>query len=157
MLFKFSAHSFSDGNLNNELTNSKNFPPLQIILTMSDNLPMRIGFTKKGDMTDYEWYLLLAENGHRSYQYRLAIEINSKSLKSDRLVQTYKWLCLSALLGDIAAREIAQFVYLGMSQDEIFLADKLVEAWIEDKFDSFELIDTTGWSKELRHFMNHSI
>lgn len=118
---------------------------------------MSIGLTKKGDMTDYEWYLLLAENGHRSYQYRLAIEINSKSLKSDRLVQSYKWLCLSALLGEASAKEIAQFLYIGMSAEEIFLADKLVEEWIEEKFDSVELKDTSGWSKELRQFMNHSV
>lgn len=117
---------------------------------------MSIGLTKKGDMTDYEWYLLLAENGHRSYQYRLAIEINSKSRKSDRLIETYKWLCLSALLGENGAKEIAQFVYIGMSPDEIFQADKLVEEWIEDKSDSIEMKDTTGWSQELRQFMNHS-
>jgi TPR repeat protein len=117
---------------------------------------MSIGLTKKGDMTDYEWYSLLAENGHRSYQYRLAIEINSNSLKSDRLVQSYKWLCLSALLGEAGAKEIAQFLYIGMSAEEIFLADKLVEEWIEEKFDSVELKDTSGWSKELRQFINHS-
>jgi hypothetical protein len=116
---------------------------------------MSIGLTKKGDMTDYEWYLLLAENGHRSYQYRLAIEINSKSLKTDRLIQTYKWLCLSALLGETAAKEIAQFIYLGMTSDEIYLADKLVEEWIEEKFDSSDLKDKTGWSKELREFLEN--
>lgn len=117
---------------------------------------MNIGLTKKDDMTDYEWYLLLAENGHRSYQYRLATEINSKSLKPDRLVHVYKWLCLSALLGETAAKEIAQFIYLGMSSDEILRADKQVKDWIEEKVDSLELKDTTGWSKELRQFMNHS-
>ncbi len=120
------------------------------------SISISIGQTKKGDMTDYEWYLLLAENGHRSYQYRLAIEINSKSLKSDRLIQSYKWLCLSALLGEVGAKEIAQFIYLGMSVDEISLADKLVEEWIEEKSDSVGLKDTSGWSKELRKFMNHS-
>lgn len=114
---------------------------------------MSIGLTKKGDMTDYEWYLLLAENGHRSYQYRLAIEINSKSRKSDRLVETYKWLCLSALLGENGAKEIAQFVYIGMSPVEIVTADKLVEKWIEDKFLEEMNPDKSGWSKELREFV----
>ena len=117
---------------------------------------MNIGFTKKGDMTDYEWFLLLAENGQCSYQYRLAIEINSQSQKSDRLIQTYKWLCLAALLGEVRAKEIAEFIYIGMSANEIFLADKLVEEWIEEKCGSIEVKDTTGWSKELQNFINQS-
>jgi hypothetical protein len=124
---------------------------------MSDNLQMNIGLTKKGDMTDYEWFLLLAENGHCFYQYRLAIEINSKSLKPNRLIQTYKWLCLSALLGETGAKEIAQFLYLGMSSEEIYMADKLIEEWIEEKFEPAKGKDTSGWSKELRIFMNNSI
>ena len=115
---------------------------------------MNIGQTKKGDMTDYEWFLLLAENGHSSYQYRLAIEINSKSKSSDRLVQTYKWLFLSVLLSGNQSKEIIDFVYLGMSSEEIHLADTLIEAWIEDKFESEPSRDRTGWSKELIKFMN---
>ncbi len=129
---------------------------LTLELSAITNLTMNIGLTKKGDMTDYEWFLLLAENGHCSYQYRLAIEINSQSRKSDRLIQTYKWLCLAALLGESRSKEIAQFIYLGMSSDEIFLADKLVEEWIEEKCDSIDVKDTSGWSKELRNFINQS-
>jgi len=116
---------------------------------------MNAGLTKKGDLTDYEWFLLLAENGHCSYQYLLATEINSKSQKADRLIQTYKWLCLAALLGETRAKEIAQFTYLGMTSNEIALADKLVEKWIEDKFGSIGEKDTSGWSKELRQFFNN--
>jgi hypothetical protein len=123
---------------------------------MSDNLQMNIGLTKKGDMTDYEWFLLLAENGHCSYQYLLAIEINSKSLKSDRLIQTYKWLCLSALLGQTGIKEIIQFAYLGMTLNEVAIADKLAEEWIEEKFESLEGRDTSGWSKELKKFLGIS-
>jgi hypothetical protein len=40
-----------------------------------------------------------------------------------------------------------------MTSDEIYLADKLVEEWIEEKFDSEDLKDKTGWSKELREFL----
>lgn len=101
--------------------------------------------------------MLLSENGHRSYQYRLAIEINSKSLKTVRLVHTYKWLCLSALFGETVAKEIAQFIYLGMTSDEIYLDDKLVEEWIEEKFDSEDFKDKTGWPKELREFLENQV
>lgn len=114
---------------------------------------MNIVQTKKGNMTDYEWFLLLAENGHCSYQYRLAIEINSKSKNPDRLVQTYKWLFLSVLLSGNQSKEVIDFVYLGMSADEIHVADTLIEAWIEDKFVSEPSRDRSGWSKELIKFM----
>ena len=113
---------------------------------------MSIGLTKKGDMTDYEWFLLLAENGHSSYQYRLAIEINSKSKNSDRLVQSYKWLVLSILLGENRSKEILDFIYLGMSSEEINLADSLIDSWIEDKFESKPNQDRSGWSSELKKF-----
>jgi len=117
---------------------------------------MKIGSLKKGEMTDYEWFLLLAENGHSSYQYRIAIEINARSIKPDRLIQTYKWLCLSSLLGESRSQEIAQFIYLAMSAEEILLADKLVEDWVEEKFESIQIKDTSGWSQELLQFVKNS-
>ena len=117
---------------------------------------MSIGVTKKGDMTDYEWFLLLAENGHSSYQYRLAIEINSKSKNSDRLVQSYKWLVLSILLGENRSKEILDFFYLGMSSEEINLADSLIDSWIEDKFESKPNQDRSGWSSELKKFTSEA-
>jgi hypothetical protein len=115
---------------------------------------MNIGLTKKGDMTDYEWFLLLAENGHCSYQYRLAAEIHAKSLRCDRLVQTYKWLCLASLLGDKRAKDVVDFVYLGMSSNDIDLGNKLLDEWIEDKFESESCRDKSGWSSELKKFLN---
>ena len=114
---------------------------------------MSIGLIKKGDMTDYEWFLLLAENGHSSYQYRLAIEINSKSKNSDRLVHAYKWLFLSVLLSESRSKETLDFIYLGMSPVEIARADKLVEDWVENKFDLDPNSDKSGWSLELKKFV----
>ena len=115
---------------------------------------MSIGFTKKGDMTDYEWYLLLAENGHCSYQYQLASEIHSKSQRQDRIVQTYKWLCLSLFLGDLRAKEVCNFVYLGMTAEEIEQGNMLVDAWIEDKFECEPSRDKSGWSSELNKLVD---
>lgn len=117
---------------------------------------MEIGDIKKGDMTDFEWFLLLAENGHSSYQYILAAEIFCKNVRPDKNIQAYKWLFLSALLGEPRAREVADFVCLGMSEMEIVAGDKLVENWLEDKFESGNEIDKSGWSKELRMFLQSS-
>lgn len=114
---------------------------------------MNIGDIKKGDMTDFEWFLLLAENGHCSYQYILASEFFCKSVKPDRNIQIYKWLFLAALLGESRAREVVDFVYLGMSEAEIVAGDKLVEDWLENKFEPGSEIDKSGWSKELWMFL----
>ena len=117
---------------------------------------MNIGQTKKDELTDYEWILLLAENGHRSYQYFLASEIHSKSQLPDRIIQTYKWIFLSSLLGETRAKEVAHFVYLGMSQTQINFSEKLIEEWISDKINADENRDKSGWSKELKAFLEES-
>jgi hypothetical protein len=117
---------------------------------------MNLEQTINDNLTDYEWILFQAENGHSSYQYFLASEIHSKSQLSDRIIQTYKWIFLAYLLGEAKAKEVAHFVYLGMSQTQINCSEKLIEEWISDKANADEKRDKSGWSKELITFLEES-
>jgi hypothetical protein len=42
-----------------------------------------------------------------------------------------------------------------MSPEDIYMADKLVEEWIEEKCEPAKGKDKSGWSKELVFFMNN--
>ena len=60
----------------------------------------------------------------------------------------------SSFLGDLRAKEVCNFVYLGMTAEEIELGNMLVDAWIDDKFEYEPSRDKSGWSSELKKLVD---
>jgi len=118
---------------------------LEVTETKTNAQKMRADFD-----SDYSWHEFLAENGHCSFQYFFAADINADSSHPNRLVNVYKWLLLSALYGELRSNEILPFVMIKMSEEELRVANKLVDDWQKAKSQEINDGDISGWSQELR-------
>lgn len=109
--------------------------------------------TNKIDAEEFDRYELLAENGHPTYQYFFSAAINSTSNYPDRLVQAYKWIFLSILLGEKHYKDVLSFLAHTMSTEEIARAGLLAEDWLSNKFDEDNEQAKTKWSQSLKRLI----
>ena len=111
------------------------------------------GWVKKGDMSDFEWFEFLADNGHSYYQNLLSALIIASDTYVDRQVHAFKWAFLASVLDRESWGRSLDFLYAGLTPDQIDRGYLLVDSWVGDKCeDEFEQ-DKTGWSSELKEFM----
>jgi hypothetical protein len=97
---------------------------------------------------DWEEFHRLAKYGHSGFQYFLASQIITASDYPNRRVEAYKWASLAVLLGESFAEEVPNFLRLSMSEEEIELANQLVEDWFESAVESIQAGEghEEGWS-----------
>jgi len=97
---------------------------------------------------DWERFHHLAQYGHSGFQYFLASQIIASDEYPNRRVEAYKWASLAVLLGESFAEEVPNFLRLSMSEQEIELANQLVEDWLENAVESIRAGEghAEGWS-----------
>ena len=78
---------------------------------------------------DWERFHHLAQYGHSSFQYFLAAQIIGSDDYPNRRVEAYKWASLAVILGESFAQEIPNFLRQSMSEQEIDMANQLIEDW----------------------------
>ena len=67
-----------------------------------------------------------------------------------RVTDAYKWLFIATFLENKRAEELAAFIRMGMSEDQVIEAEAKIKLWIEAKTEQLLDMKTTDWSKELR-------
>ena len=97
---------------------------------------------------DWDRFHHLAQYGHSGFQYFLAARIAGADSYPNRRVEAYKWAGLAFLLGESFAEEISNFLRLSMSDQEIELANQLIEDWFSNAIQSIQAGQgkTQGWS-----------
>ena len=78
---------------------------------------------------DWERFHRLAQYGHSSFQCFLASQIIASDDYPNRRVEAYRWASLAVLLGESFAQEIPNFLRQSMSEQEIDMANQLIEDW----------------------------
>ena len=78
---------------------------------------------------DWERFHRLAQYGHSSFQCFLASQIIASDDYPNRRVEAYRWASLAVLLGESFAQEIPNFIRQSMSEQEIDMANQLIEDW----------------------------
>lgn len=96
----------------------------------------------------WEQFHRLAHYGHSSFQYFLAAQIIASDNYPNRRVEAYRWASLAVLLGESYAEEIPNFLYQSMSEQEIELANQLIEDWFGNAIESIRSGEglNEGWS-----------
>ena len=78
---------------------------------------------------DWDRFHHLAKYGHSGFQYFLAAHIIASVDYPNHRVEAYKWASLAVLLGETFAKEIPNFLRQSMSEQEINMANQLIEDW----------------------------
>jgi hypothetical protein len=81
---------------------------------------------------DWERFHRLAQYGHSGFQYFLAAQIIGSNNYPNRRVEAYRWASLAVLLGESFAQEIPDFLRQSMSEQEIDMANQLIEDWFSN-------------------------
>ena len=81
---------------------------------------------------DWERFHRLAQYGHSGFQYFLAAQIIGSDDYPNRRVEAYRWASLAVLLGESFAQEIPNFLRQSMSEQEIDMANQLIEDWFSN-------------------------
>lgn len=82
----------------------------------------------------FEEMLHFADRGNSSIQNFLAMAINANTNYPDRLVEAYKWVCISHMMGDsLSPFELSSFLSGGLTKEETDRAHALVDEWWERK------------------------
>ncbi len=81
---------------------------------------------------DWERFHRLAQYGHSGFQYFLAAQIIGSDDYPNRRVEAYRWASLAVLLGESFAQEIPDFLRQSMSEQEIDMANQLIEDWFSN-------------------------
>jgi hypothetical protein len=97
---------------------------------------------------DWERFHRLAQYGHSSFQCFLASQIIASDDYPNRRVEAYRWASLAVLLGESFAQEIPNFLRQSMSEQEIDMANQLIEDWFSKATVSIRAGEgqTEGWS-----------
>ena len=97
---------------------------------------------------DWERFHRLAQYGHSGFQYFLAAQIIGSDDYPNRRVEAYRWASLAVLLGESFAQEIPNFLRQSMSEQEIDMANQLIEDWFSNAAKAIRAgeIHTHGWS-----------
>jgi len=97
---------------------------------------------------DWERFHRLAQYGHSGFQYFLAAQIIGSDDYPNRQVEAYRWASLAVLLGETFAQEIPNFLRQSMSEQQIDMANQLIEDWFSNATVSIRVGEgqAEGWS-----------
>ena len=97
----------------------------------------------------YENLLDYAKNGHIDSQILLASNLLTKSYDKSRVIEAYKWLFFSSLLGNTQSNDMIFLVRINMPEVQVIEDDKLVAQWCSDKQDEYERDEINDWHQSL--------
>ncbi len=109
-----------------------------------------MSLTRYNFATENEWLAYAAENGVSDLQIALASWMLNSRTDDHRAVDAYKWLFIATFLGNYRAKELAHFVRMGMTEEQVAEAEAKVELWLEEKTEQLLEMKTADWSRELR-------
>jgi TPR repeat protein len=99
--------------------------------------------------SEINWLLIEADLGHTKAQHRLGrLYLKSGGGAAD-LIQAYKWLFISTVLGNDDAKDDLMEVCMQLTAEQDDEAYRLTEVWAADKFDEVPGRDESQWSPEL--------
>jgi len=105
---------------------------------------------RKDFNSEYEWLVNCAEHGSSDLQLHLAFKILMTRTDERRVVEAYKWVFIANAIGNTRAEHILTFLQVGMTDDQLSQANKLIDSWAQDKQEEVLESKSDHWTPELK-------